>query len=241
MPEPSSTASVRSDSQSAWDGPLGPAGYGPLHGWTAPATARARAAELVAAHRGALREIVRNPHTEEEWARALVRTPRLVNAVQRLIGADIAVENTFLVIKWPDRDFEVPWHQDGVNDRLELAPFRAVAAWIALTDAAVTTGCLHVVPGSQRAGYLAYEKEPGTGAARGRALGVRVAAGTYGVPVPVTAGSGVLMDTRLVHRSRPNRGTGARVALNIRYVAPGGVRTRDGSTPCLDPVTGTGW
>jgi ectoine hydroxylase-related dioxygenase (phytanoyl-CoA dioxygenase family) len=105
----------------------------------------------------------------------------------------------------------------------------------------VETGCLHIVPGSQRAAYLPYETEPDKGAARGRALGTRVALETRGVPVPVTAGNGALMDTRLAHCSRPNRGTGARVGLNIRYVAPGGVHLRDGSSPSLDPIAGTGW
>lgn len=241
MAEPSPTAPARPDDALAGDGPLGPAGYGQLHRWTAPSTARARAVELVAAHRGALRDVVRNPHAEEDWAQALVRVPRLVNEVQRLIGPSIAVENTFLVVKWPGRDFEVPWHQDGINDRLELDPFRAVTAWVALTDADLTTGCLHVVPGSQRGGYLPYERELATGAARGRALGTRVSPHTRGVPVPVAAGSGVLMDTRLVHRSHSNQGAGARIGLNIRYVAPRGIRRRDDSNPSLHPISGSGW
>ncbi|MFG2943499.1 phytanoyl-CoA dioxygenase family protein [Streptomyces sp. NPDC048282] len=192
----------------------------------------------MAAHRGALCEVVRNPHLGEEWAQAIVQTPRLVKAVQDLIGPELAVENTFLVIKWPKRDFEVPWHQDGINDQLELDPLRAVAAWVALTDAAPTTGCLHVVPGSQRAGYRPYEQEAATSSARGRGLATRMSPETRDLPVPVAAGCGVLMDTRLVHRSPSNQSTGARVGLNIRYVAPGGIRR--GSAPSLLPITGTG-
>ncbi|MDT7846989.1 phytanoyl-CoA dioxygenase family protein [Streptomyces justiciae] len=241
MPDPSSDATAPPGSAPADDGLLGAAGYRQLHQWAPAATARARAAELVTIHRSSLREVVRNPHADEEWAQTLVRAPRLVNAVRDLIGPDIAVENTFLVVKWPGRDFEVPWHQDGINDRLELDPLHAVAAWIALTDADVTTGCLHVAPGSQRAGYLPYEREAATGADRGRALGTHVSPDTRGMPVPVAAGSGVLMDTRLVHCSHSNQGVGARFGLNIRYVAPGGIRRRDGSSPGLHPITGTGW
>ena len=216
-------------------------GYRPLTDWAAPNRARARAAEIVAAHRGTEREIVRNPHLDEEWAQAIVRAPRLLNAVRDLIGPDVAVENSFLVIKWPGRNFEVPWHQDGINDRLELDPGRSVAAWLAITDAPPESGCLQVVPGSQRYGYQPYEVEAATGAARGRALGVRVDEGEHGVPVPVRAGSGLLMDTRLIHSSPSNRGSGIRVGLNVRFVAPGAVRMRDGSSPSLIPLSGTSW
>jgi ectoine hydroxylase-related dioxygenase (phytanoyl-CoA dioxygenase family) len=220
---------------------LGPSGYQRVPDWSAPSRARARAAEIVAAYRGTSREVLRNPHVSQEWAQTVVRAPRLLNAVREVIGPDVAVENTFLVMKWPGLDFEIPWHQDGINDRLELDWRRAVAAWVALTDADTNSGCLHVVPGSQRAGYLPYQAETDTGAARGRALGIRAGATTAGVAIPVRAGSGLLMDTRLVHCSHSNTGTGARIALNIRYVAPGAVCMRDGSRPSLAPLTGTGW
>ncbi|MFD7409893.1 phytanoyl-CoA dioxygenase family protein [Streptomyces sp. NPDC059866] len=227
--------------ESGTDGLLGPDGYKVLSQWTNPAQAKARATELVVAHRSELREVVANPHLTQEWAQTLVRSARLVAAVQELIGPDVAVENTFLVIKWPGQSFEVPWHQDGINDRLDLDPDRSVAAWVALTDAESDAGCLHVLPGSQRAGYLPYKAEAATGAARGRALGVRMGLDVRGVPVPVRAGSGLLMDTRLVHCSHSNNWVGARVGLNVRFVAPGAVSMRDGSSPSLAPITGTGW
>lgn len=223
------------------DGLLGAEGHRTLRQWSVPARVRARATELIAENRRSGREVVRNPHRDQEWARSIVRSPRLLNSVQDLLGPDVAVENTFLVVKWPGRDFEVPWHQDGINDRIELDPERSVAAWLALTDAGPDSGCLHVVPGSQRSGYLAYGAEDDTGAARGRALGARVSEDTQGVPVPVNAGDALLMDVRLLHRSHSNCGEAARIGLNIRYVAPGGVRMRDDSNPSLDPISGTGW
>ncbi|MCX4738715.1 phytanoyl-CoA dioxygenase family protein [Streptomyces antibioticus] len=223
------------------DGLLGAAGFRRVTDWAAPGKARARAAEIIAGQRSGGGEVLRNPHRDQEWAQSVVRTPRLLNAVRDLIGPDVAVENTFGVVKWPGRPFEVPWHQDGINDRLELDPLRSLAAWLALTDADAASGCLHVVPGSHRGGYLPYAVEAVTGAARGRALGVHVTDGAPVEPVPVRAGSGLLMDTRLVHSSPSNLGTGARVGLNIRFVAPGGVRMRDGSDPSLTPISGTGW
>ncbi|MGP4011412.1 hypothetical protein [Streptomyces sp. 4N124] len=93
MSEPPASATVRTYSAPVGDGRLGSAGYEHHHHWTAPATARARAAALVATHRGSLREVVRNPHAEEEWAQALVRAPRLLMAVRGLLGPDITVDH----------------------------------------------------------------------------------------------------------------------------------------------------
>ncbi|MFF5283037.1 phytanoyl-CoA dioxygenase family protein [Streptomyces sp. NPDC013171] len=222
-------------------GPLGPDGYRRVRGWATPAAATARAAHLTARYRADRTEVVRNPHLTAEWARHAVRSPALLNAVRRAIGPDIAVENTFLVLKWSGRPFEVPWHQDGINDRIALHPRRSVAAWLALTDADETTGCLRVIPGSQHHGYLPYGAEPDAGAARGRALSIAGTDPSEARHLPTRAGDGCLMDVRLVHSSASNTGAGVRIGLNIRFVAPDGYTVRDGSDPSPYPVSGTGW
>lgn len=169
-------------------------------------------------------EIVKNPHRDAEWARAAVCSAALLGAVHAVIGPDVAVENTFLVVKWPGSDFEIPWHQDGI-------------------DAPVSTGCLEVMHGSQRLGYLPYGLEEAHGAERrerGRA-GCALGFSGDGTPVPVSSGQAVLMDVRLLHRSGSNTGRFARIGLNVRYVAPGAARMLDHTNPDLDPISGTGW
>jgi hypothetical protein len=158
----------------------------------------------VAAYQADCTEIIRNPHLDQEWAAAAVRSPTLLEAVCKAIGPSAAVENTFLVIKWPRHPFEVPWHQDGIDARLELDPDRSVAAWLALTDATETSGCLHVVPGSHRRGYLPFGPEANAGQPRGRADEARGVSGQGAIPVPVEAGHAVLMDMRLLHRACPS-------------------------------------
>lgn len=210
--------------------------------WTTPGAARACAAGLVAQHRAARQEVVRNPHLDQEWAMEAVRAPALLEAVQELLGPDVAVENTFLVIKWPGRPFIVPWHQDGTGKNVTLDPARAVAAWLALTDTTRTSGGLQIIPGSHHGGYLPVAKEPDTGAARGQADTSQGVTGTErALPLRVRAGCAVLMDTRLVHSSSSNRGDGARIALNVRYIAPGGIIRRNPQCPSPTPVSGTGW
>ncbi|MBA9005937.1 phytanoyl-CoA dioxygenase family protein [Thermomonospora cellulosilytica] len=208
--------------------------------WTTTETARELAGRVLADHAAARREIIRNPHLDIGWFRDAAAS--LLDAVQAVIGPAVAIENTFLVIKWPGTAFEVPWHQDGIDRRIELDPGRSVAAWLALTDATPANGCLHIAPGSHRLGYLPYELEDDHGAARGRAGRSAGFTGEHeAVAIPVAAGDAVLMDVRLLHRSGSNTTDQARVGLNVRYVAPGGLRMRDHTTPSLTPLTGTGW
>src|SRR5437868_13501166 len=173
--------------------------------WASTDRARDMAQRVEADHTADRREITRNPHRDQAWARLAACS--LLEIVQAVIGADVAIENTFLVTKWPGADFEIPWHQDGTDRRIELDPARSVSAWLALTDATPQSGCLRIAPGSHDLGYLPYELEDEPSdkqaARRGRArragglAGSDVTAGA--VPVPVAAGNAILMAARLLH------------------------------------------
>jgi ectoine hydroxylase-related dioxygenase (phytanoyl-CoA dioxygenase family) len=215
-------------------GVCGNLGYQAPALWEQPGQARTLAARL--GLRPGAGNVTANLHLSEDWARELVRAPVLLSRVCGLIGADVAVENTYLMVKRPGDGFVVPPHQDGVNDRIELDPDRSVAVWAAITEATAVNGCLEVLPGSHSGGYLPYQR------AEGGSLSVGDAGQAGGwLPVPLEPGQAVVLDVRLVHRSGPNAGTGPRIGLNIRYVAPGGLHVRSGEPPCLFPVVGTRW
>lgn len=234
------TTRASGDAKSA-ESPLGLRGVRTAVDWAHPGRARARAMALAAEYRVHRTEVVRNPHLEHEWAATAVSSPLLLDAVRAVVGHEVAVENSFLVMKWPGSEFEVPWHQDGIDARIELDPGRSVAAWLALTDATTATGCLDVIVGSHRRGYLPFGPEVETGRPRGRADTVRVDLDGRPISVPVRAGRAVLMDMRLLHRSGSNTGSSVRIGLNVRYVAPGACLRRDPTCPSLFPVSGSGW
>jgi len=207
--------------------------------WSTPAEAIALACELVGmAGPG---NITANPHLSRDWVRRAVTCGRVVSAVTALIGPDIAVENTFLVIKRPGDQFTVPAHQDGINDRIQLDPARSVAVWLAVSEATAASGCLEIAVGSHRGGYLPYRRAEAAAGDDRRPL--TLAKGTSGsfTPVPLATGQACVLDVRLVHRSGPNTGSAPRIGLNIRYVAPGGWTLRAGPGPHLLPVAGDRW
>jgi ectoine hydroxylase-related dioxygenase (phytanoyl-CoA dioxygenase family) len=177
----------------------------------------------------------------ERWAALPTQCKEHYQALAYEAVMSAPMPNAFLITKQPGSDFAVPPHQDGINARLRLDPAASVAVWLAITDATLNNGCLHVVPGSHRSGYLPYERH-GETVEGGRPLTVgQLADELEFVPVPVAGGQACAMDVRLVHRSHPNRSTRPRVGLNVRYVAPGAVTVLDGSDLQLFPVAGDRW
>lgn len=208
--------------------------------WAQPAHSAALARQLTSPAEPA--NVTASPHLSQGWARRAAACPGLLREVCALIGPEVAVENTLLLIKRPGDGFAVPPHQDGINDRIELDPARSVAAWLAITDATAANGCLEVLPGSHRHGYLPYRRAQDATASGRRPLTTGTPAGEAAfAPLPLAAGQACVLDVRLVHRSGPNVGTGMRAGLNIRYVAPGAWTLRAGPPPRVYPVTGDRW
>src|SRR5262249_4483044 len=83
----------------------------------------------------------------------LCTLPRLLDAVEYLIGPDIVLLYTHILNKKAG-GLGVAWHQDGPYwPRIE--PKIAVTAWVPLDDADVENGCMQVIPGSH-AGHIDY-------------------------------------------------------------------------------------
>lgn len=157
-----------------------------------------------------------------DWADRLVHHPRILDAVQDLIGPDILVYHSTLFLKEARSDAFVRWHQDSTYFYLE--PRLHVTAWVALSDAPVEAGCMHALAGSHRWGPLAHDDrpEPGNMIRRGQGISGRFDAQT-GVPMPLRAGEMSLHHTDLVHASGANRSDDRRIGYAISYI-PADVR-----------------
>ncbi len=157
-----------------------------------------------------------------EWADALVHHPAILDAVEDVIGEDILVYHTTTWIKEPGTPAYVRWHQDGKYFFLE--PALHVTAWVALSDANVESGCVHVLPGSHKWGEFEHEDDLGQWnmIKRGQGIPDRFDDET-GVPMELKAGEMSLHHTNLVHCSRGNDGPDRRIGLGISYI-PASVR-----------------
>jgi ectoine hydroxylase-related dioxygenase (phytanoyl-CoA dioxygenase family) len=136
----------------------------------------------------------------------------------RVIGPDVKAMQSMLFIKSEGRPGQA-WHQDEL-----FIPTRdrsLTAAWIALDDATVENGCLWVLPGSHQPGILYPDREH-----HDPRFDCEVEAYAFSyrdedaVAVEVPAGSVVVFNGYLLHRSLPNTGRhGLRRALVNHYMS----------------------
>jgi non-heme Fe2+,alpha-ketoglutarate-dependent halogenase len=151
------------------------------------------------------------------WMDKLIRNPRVLDAVEDLIGPDILVFTTTFFIKDAHSPTFAAWHQDATYFGIE--PYEHVTAWVALSDATEEAGCMEVVPSRGAARQL-----------RHAALGLQHSINGGGqeivdafdqndtVMMTVPAGSFSLHHTLCTHRSAPNRADHRRVGIGISYI-----------------------
>ncbi len=79
-------------------------------------------------------------YAHSPWFNDLVRHPRILDAIEDVIGPNILVWTSTFFIKEPNSPTYAAWHQDGGYFGLE--PREQVCAWVALTDASEEAGCM---------------------------------------------------------------------------------------------------
>jgi ectoine hydroxylase-related dioxygenase (phytanoyl-CoA dioxygenase family) len=153
------------------------------------------------------------------WAAELVRHPRILDAVEDLLGPDILCWTTNFFIKEPRTPSFVSWHQDATYWGLD--PDDVVTAWVALSDAPVESGAMEFLPGSHRMGQLPHADtfHEHNLLSRGQEIAVKVDA-EKAVKVPLCAGEMSLHHVKLAHYSGPNTTGDRRIGLAIRYIPP---------------------
>ena len=88
-------------------------------------------------------------YAHSPWFNDLIRHPRILDAIEDVIGPDILVWTSTFFIKEPHSPTFAAWHQDGTYFGLE--PKEQVCAWVALTDATAEAGCMEMLSVSRTA------------------------------------------------------------------------------------------
>jgi len=151
------------------------------------------------------------------WVDALVHHPRILDAVEDVIGPDILCWTTNFFIKEPGNPGFVSWHQDSTYWGLD--PDDVVTAWVAFTDATPLNGYMQFIPGSHLIDQLphldTFHKD--NLLSRGQEIAVEVDR-AKAVGIGLKAGEMSLHHIKLVHGSEPNGGADRRIGLAIRYI-----------------------
>ena len=154
--------------------------------------------------------------------KAMSQHPKLMALVTRLLSlADGSAPTLFqdmALIKPPRIGREKPWHQDHAYFNFPLGT-PVVGAWIALDEASVDNGCMHVAAGAHRQGpRLHFQRRDWQLCDTERPNLPRVTA------VPLKPGGVLVFDGLLPHGTPANQSPTRRRALQFHYCPDGVVK-----------------
>jgi hypothetical protein len=157
---------------------------------------------------------------------SLLTSPRLMDAIEQLIGPEILSNPIQHVRIKPPEDLlpaefrnslvsQTDWHQDQGVALPEVDETNMLTVWLPITDATVENGCLCVVPRSHQQGLVTHC--PGRGEER---KGLHIPdeiRGTDYIPVPIRRGGALFLHRRTMHASLRNQSDGVRWSFDLRY------------------------
>jgi non-haem Fe2+, alpha-ketoglutarate-dependent halogenase len=168
---------------------------------------------------GGVQKYTAFPHVFFPWAWELATLPRLLDAVEDLIGPELVIDSSLLLCKYPRDPAFAPWHQDGVHSGWYKTP--SVSAWIAIVDATPQNGCMQVIPGSHRGGRVAHTEAAREDSLFGPGAEIKVEVDeSQAVCVALAAGEASFHHSSIIHGSPPNRSDQKRISLIVRFVTP---------------------
>ncbi len=158
------------------------------------------------------------PHLLFPWLDAVIRDPRVLDAVESVLGPDILCWGSQFFMKGAGDPAYVSWHQDGTYWGLSRPD--VTTAWIAFTPSVPESGCMRVIPGTHRTQVPHADTfAPDNLLSRGQEVAVSVDE-AEAVDIVLQPGEMSLHHVLIVHGSEPNRAAWPRIGLAIRYVAP---------------------
>jgi ectoine hydroxylase-related dioxygenase (phytanoyl-CoA dioxygenase family) len=175
-------------------------------------------------------------HLVFTWCDELIRHPKILDAVEDVIGPDILCWSSGFFNKEAKDPAYVSWHQDLTYWGLE--PADIVTAWLALSPATPESGCMKFWPGSHKFDILPHEDTFAEKNLLSRGQEIRVEVDEENIVFDeLRPGEMSLHHVKLVHGSEPNRSTDRRIGFVIRYV-PTRVRQVVGRTDSATLVRG---
>lgn len=143
---------------------------------------------------------------------AFIEHPRMLSVMQRIMDDQPMLFQSMALVKPPYGGREKPWHQDCAY--FDYAPgTKVIGAWIALDEATVFNGCMHLLPGQHHDPLLHFRRRDWQlcdteSLDRGA---------NHCVAAPLRPGGVLLFDGLLPHGTPTNHSPDRRRALQLHY------------------------
>jgi phytanoyl-CoA hydroxylase len=150
------------------------------------------------------------PDEEPLFQEILSKDSPISRIAGELLGDEPLLFQDMALIKPPKIGATKPWHQDSAY--FSVAPLDAVCGvWIAVDEATVRNGCMHMLRGQHHQGPLLHEHK------RDCEINVRNLDLSTLVPVPLKPGSALFFSGMIPHETPPNRSEHRRRALQFHF------------------------
>jgi non-heme Fe2+,alpha-ketoglutarate-dependent halogenase len=163
------------------------------------------------------RSLIAMPNLYAPFVDEIIRSPRILDRVESLLGPDILCWECAFLTKEPHANSFFSWHQDAKYWGLE--PYDVLTAWVALSPATKESGCMSVMTGSHIGELSPHRDTFGKDnmLSRGQEMEVAVDPARC-VDMPLKPGQMSLHHVKIAHGSGPNETDDRRIGLVIRYV-----------------------
>lgn len=162
-------------------------------------------------------ERLTEPHVKDNgdvWMQ-LCRHPKVLDAVESVLGPDLLLIMSHLIVKPPADGLAVDWHQDNTYwDSVEGTD--VVTVWLAIDDVDTGNACMSVIPCTHQ-GYQSLRMVASEGSLLSRKVEVSPAMEAAAVPIALKAGDLSIHDSFIIHGSPANRGNRRRAGYTMRY------------------------
>ena len=161
-------------------------------------------------------EYLTEPHTKQACWLELCRHPSVLDAVETVLGSELLLIMSHLIVKPPGDGLPVAWHQDNTYWH-SVRGTDVGTVWLAIDDADVANGCMQVIPCTHE-GYPEMDKHLTNGDdLLGLTVEVTDSMADSALPLEMKAGSMSVHDSFVLHGSDRNVSQRRRAAYTMRY------------------------
>ena len=159
---------------------------------------------------------VGEPHVRDLRWLDLCRHPRVLDAIESILGPNLILVYSSVFIKLPASPVEVGWHQDNTFWP-SVHGTDVITLWLAVDAADAANSAMKVIPGSHRGWKELEAVDSGANQMLRRSVPVSPEQEGSAVTLEMSAGSLSIHDSFLLHGSDANRSRRRRAGYTIRY------------------------
>jgi ectoine hydroxylase-related dioxygenase (phytanoyl-CoA dioxygenase family) len=168
---------------------------------------------------GARPEYMTEPHVKNRFWLELCRHPRVLDCVESVLGPDLILIMSHLIVKRAEDGLPVAWHQDNTYWP-SVYGTDVCTVWMAIDDTDRENGCMQVIPCTHE-GYPNLKKIQTDGKdLLGLSVKVTDEMKSRAVALEMRAGSLSIHDSFVLHGSDANTSGRRRAAYTMRYANP---------------------